>query len=382
MKTKCFAILIAFCLLIAHASAQPYSIRANRGLNLRTEPSLNASIAETIHSGTVLQVVGKLNRWLKIDRNGREVWLADWVNFSRVESGAPSGSQQPTAQIDNCCFVNRQCATNQEWTDGYWAYQRNECPSGQPVAPVSAPVSAPAGQPIDNCCFVNRQCVTNQEWIDGYMAYQNGQCAAPGQLQRATPSGSLPRIEGSDIFIGHIIASLNWLKRVSPEWYNYIRSAMDLIVEVPTPVVGTWVGGEKPWNCTATARVRERTVTMETCWLPWTIWGTGPPEFDQMKTVGVLAHEACHIHLHEAGIHFPTQDHEETECNKYFLGADVALRYGFIKNLDPSRGSSNWWDVHREDSLAEIGSHCADKSAGYGFRPELFCATLRVVQSL
>ena len=122
MKTKYIAILIAFCLLIAHASAQPYSIRANRGLNLRTEPSLNASIAETIHSGTVLQVVGKFNRWLKIDRNGREVWLADWVNFSRVDSGEPSGSQQPTAQIDNCCFVNRQCSSDQEWTDGYWAF--------------------------------------------------------------------------------------------------------------------------------------------------------------------------------------------------------------------------------------------------------------------
>ena len=386
MKVTRIAILIALCMFAALASAQSYSIRANRGLNLRAEPSRTASIAETIHSGTVLQVVGESGRWLKIDRNGREVWLADWVDFSRVDDSAPPASPAlpaPTGPIDNCCYVDRQCHSDLEWMGGWHAFQNGQCAAPappQPVTPAQPGSSAPAN--VDNCCLVDRQCSSDQEWMGGWHAYQNGQCAAPGQPQRATPSGSLPRIEGSDIFIGHIIASLNWLKRVSPEWYNYIRSAMDLIVEVPTPVVGTWVGGEKPWRCTATALVRERTVTMETCWLRWTIWGTGPPEFDQMQTVGVLAHEACHIHLREAGIHFPTQDREETECNKYFLGADVALRYGFIKNLDPSRGSSNWWDVHREDSLAEIGSHCADKSAGYGFRPELFCATLRVVQSL
>ena len=137
-----FAVFVACFLFLGVASAQEYSIRANRGLNLRTAPSLNADIAETVLSGAVLQVVGKFNRWLKINLNGREVWLADWVNYSRVESGEPSGSQQPTAQIDNCCFVNRQCTTNQEWTDGYWAFQRNECPSGQPVAPVSGACAA------------------------------------------------------------------------------------------------------------------------------------------------------------------------------------------------------------------------------------------------
>ena len=101
-----------------------------------------------------------------------------------------------------------------------------------------------------------------------------------------------------------------------------------------------------------------------------------------MTTVGVLAHEACHIHSYHNGIRYPSQDREEEECNKYYRGADVPLRYEFFKNLDPSRGSSNWWDEHREHDLALIRGWCADKSAGYGFRPELFCTTLRVVQGL
>ena len=36
-----------------------------------------------------------------------------------------------------------------------------------------------ASAQIDNCCFVDRQCGSNQEWINGYHAYQNGQCAVP-----------------------------------------------------------------------------------------------------------------------------------------------------------------------------------------------------------
>ena len=299
----------------------------------------------------------------------------DWVDgyhaFQRNECPVSQPVAQAGQPVDNCCYVNRQCNTNQDWVDGWHAFQRNECPAGQPAAPASAPVSAPADQPIDNCCFVNRQCHSNQEWIAGYQAFQNGQCAAPGQPQRATPSGSFPRIEGSDIFVRHIIASLNWLKRLSPEWYNYVVSGMDSIVEVPTPVGGYWTGEAR--RCTATAHTRERKVSVETCWMAWTIWGTAPPEFDQMTMVGVLAHEACHIYLYEAGVNFPTWQREEQECNKYYRGAEFLLYFDLEPRLGPDFGTT--WD--RRENLSLIRAYCADKSAGNAFRPELFCATLR-----
>ncbi len=89
------------------------------------------------------------------------------------------------AQVDNCCFVNRQCNTDSEWTDGYWAYHRNECPRGASAGQASA--SPPAN--VDNCCFVNRHCTTDAEWTDGYWAYQNNQCGAPGgRGQSASPA--------------------------------------------------------------------------------------------------------------------------------------------------------------------------------------------------
>ena len=414
MKTKCIAILIAFCLLIAHASAQPYSIRANRGLNLRTEPSLNASIAETIHSGTVLQVVGKFNRWLKIDRDGREVWLADWVNYSRVDSSEPSGSQQPTAQIDNCCFVNRQCTTNQEWVAGYWAFQRNECPSGQPVAPVSTPAQ-PAD--VDNCCFVDRLCQSEKEWLDGYWAYQNGQCAAPSQFQSVTAAlptaselatagnccnsvwrcthenerlqgyyayqinqcaglpqtsaitltGPVPRIEGSDQFVQHFITTLKWMQSIAPDWYNYAITGIDLIVEIPVPF--TYL----EQSCTARAHSSERKVTVESCWvvplsqLPFI-------EADLSYSAAMLAHEACHIHTHAEGKHFASQEDEEAECRKFGTGGSVLINSAVTLGLNPRRGTSYW---NKDNALNSLRRFCSQ-----GYRADLFCPTLQKMESI
>ena len=191
MASKAIAAVIAFAVLLSIASAQEYSIRANRGLNLRAEPNLNAPIADTVLSGSILQVVGEFNRWLKIDRGGRQVWLANWVNYSRIDSSEPSGSQQPTAPIDNCCYVDRQCQSDQEWVAGYWAYQNNQCPASPSSAP-QTPAQPVGGAPatVDNCCFVDRQCQSDAQWEAGYWAYQRNQCAAPGQRQPVSPTAS------------------------------------------------------------------------------------------------------------------------------------------------------------------------------------------------
>jgi len=114
-------------------------------------------------------------------------WIDGWHAFQRNECpanqpAAPASApvSAPAGQpVDNCCFVDRQCQSDQQWIAGWNAFQRNECPASQPAAPASAPVSAPAGQPINNCCFVDRQCQSDQEWVAGYQAFQQGQCFAP-----------------------------------------------------------------------------------------------------------------------------------------------------------------------------------------------------------
>ncbi|MDE2819971.1 MAG: hypothetical protein OXN94_16665 [Chloroflexota bacterium] len=112
-----------------------------------------------------------------------------------------------TAQdIDNCCFVDRQCSTDQEWTDGYHAYQNNQCPASSQSG-MSAPSQPSGGAPaqIDNCCFVDRQCRNDLEWEAGYHAWQNNQCGAPGSSPASSsyqPGGGVILRTASGVVMG------------------------------------------------------------------------------------------------------------------------------------------------------------------------------------
>ena len=83
MKVK--LVILVVCLLLSNiVFAQEYQIRADAKINLRSWYSATSSIVETVPVGTVLQVVGRFNRWLKISRNGNETWIGDWLNFTRL----------------------------------------------------------------------------------------------------------------------------------------------------------------------------------------------------------------------------------------------------------------------------------------------------------
>ena len=85
------------------------------------------------------------------------------------------------AEIDNCCFVDRQCRTNYDWVSGYYALQNNHCaaPSQQQQQSTSSQPQASAPTVINNCCFIGWQCATDEEWTSGYWAFQNNLCGTP-----------------------------------------------------------------------------------------------------------------------------------------------------------------------------------------------------------
>ena len=192
MKVKLLATILVVLILGSMVSAQGYDIRTTSRNNLRAAPSLDGTFLETVPAGTVLHVVGRLNRWLKISRNGNEVWMADWIGYSRIEGSAgaaPLPASNVPAQVDNCCFVDRQCATDADWTEGWHAFQNGQCAAPAPVQPQTPtqPVSnVPAN--VDNCCFVDRQCHTPADWENGYYAFRDGQCAAPAQARQQAPA--------------------------------------------------------------------------------------------------------------------------------------------------------------------------------------------------
>ena len=171
MKTRFLALLVAVFVIIGLASAQSYSIRITYNTNLRVAGSLQSNIVETAPAGTILNVIGSANRWLQISRNGH-VWMADWVGYTRVEQTAPTQTQtQTVSNIDNCCFVDRQCNTDQQWERGYFEFQIGYC-----TEPTES--QAVTSSRVDNCCFVDRQCNTDAEWTSGYVAWQRHECVS------------------------------------------------------------------------------------------------------------------------------------------------------------------------------------------------------------
>ena len=385
---------------------------------------MSAKTLALLIAGFVLFAVSSAQQNSMIDNccyvNRQCVTNQDWVNgwhaFQRNECPAsqpvaPASApvSAPAGQpIDNCCYVNRSCATNQDWVNGWHAFQRNECPTSQPVAQASAPVSAPSGQVIDNCCFVDRQCQSDQEWIAGYQAFQSGQCAppvpagggnccslgwdCPTDVERAQGywtyqinqcaglpqtsgialTGPVPRIEGSGRFRQHIEATLRFMKSVAPAWYNYVITGIDLIVEVPVHVPPFHDG--QTTTCTAGANNRLRRVTMETCFMAWTIWGTGAAEFDQVHSAFILGHEACHIHTHEEGKYFASQSDEEKLCSKMGHGAEALLASALATGLNPNRGTSYF---SKDLVLSALRQYCAE-----GYRSDLFCPTAQRLESI
>ena len=193
------AVLCLSCTQNGVSLAQGYSILLTYNTNLRRTATVCKPISSRqrpLAPRCKWSANRQHYRWLQINRNGNEVWMAGWVSHSRVESNTQTQTSTQTASnIDNCCFVDRQCNTDQEWTDGYWAFQSKQCiaPAGSQTQTSTQTTSTIASQ-TDNCCFVDRQCATDQEWTDGYWAYQNNQCGAPVQTQTQTQTSAQPVI--------------------------------------------------------------------------------------------------------------------------------------------------------------------------------------------
>ena len=152
------------------------SVRLTYPTNLRASYSLQSHIVTKVAAGTNLDVSGSQGNWLKIDWGGREVWLANWVPMTRVEAG-------------------------------------------------------PVASDTDNCCFVNRECTTDQEWIDGYEAYQRNECLGPAPSQ---PHSGLPvQIEGSRFFVNLMSGAFDLLRTRAPHWYDYAIRGLNKVVQLP-----------------------------------------------------------------------------------------------------------------------------------------------------
>ncbi len=286
MEVKCFAVMIVGFVLLGVASAQDYHLRANNNTNLRNTYSLNGAIIETVPKGTVLHIVGKFNRWLKINRNGNDAWAADWLSYTRVNSADQTGSQQQSSEVDNCCFVDRQCQSDEEWENGYWAYRNNQCPAPSQLAAAVVPAGP---------------------WL-------------PSERTLTRPI-----IEGSEWFVYGIGSTLDLMQQSAPEWYNYVLNAADKIVESFNPATpdyphantGNWANGAS------------RTIGVGAGSLSCYVG-----KLCRVSIAGILGHEACHIHEHLAGIVYaPDDPHWHELCQKAARDTSASIRAGYSTSV-------------------------------------------------
>lgn len=285
LATVCLALMIA-----AIGSAQSYFIRVEHNTNLRKTYSLESLVLESARAGSVLEVSGAFGKWLKISRPSRDMWMAGWVDHERVDS-PPAASQD----IDNCCFVDRQCNNDQEWTDGYWAFQNNQCPAPPPPQTSNAAVPDGADE-INNCCFLDWNCQNDDDWERGYFAFQSNSCDAGPVILSGI------KVEGSKSFIAYVGRGLNLLRTRAPHWYQYTISGLNAVIEVNPP----W-GGSGVNVVTAVATFNHN---------PNVIF---VPE-DDMTMAEFLLHEACHVHRYRAG-----QEPGGYPGEKACIQAEVAL---------------------------------------------------------
>ena len=367
MRTKLFAIVLTLFALCAVASAQGYSIRANGRYNLRAAPSLQGRFIETVPPGTVLHVVGEHDRWLKINRNGAEVWMAGWLGYTRVADDGQTGPSQQTPQIDNCCFVDRQCTTDQQWTDGYWAFQNGQCAAPtqtqtQTQVPTQ-PVTSTSSQ-IDNCCFTGWQCHSDEDWRNGYHAFQNNQCVASQPQTSSQPVTDIPTgidnccrvnrqchsddewtrgwlhfkhfqcnvppasqgvsIRGSQTFVSQIKAGFRMLRDRAPKWWIYATTGLNTIKMIPDGGVSAVDTETRTYQETLYEVLRD---------------GTG--EAGQIYVIYGIVHEACHVHRDRAGYrYYGEEKREEKACLQASLDA--------LREINPaSRSTIDWlqWSI-------------------------------------
>ncbi|MCY4061254.1 MAG: SH3 domain-containing protein [Chloroflexi bacterium] len=262
------------------ASSDFETVYVTGGMNIRASASVSSRVVASARAGDSFTVVesraGARWCWLRINQG----WMA---NTSRVQStrpvqrdATPPLAQQPASRsdIDNCCFVDRQCVTNKEWVDGYWAYQNNECsaPTEPPASNVEAPPRQTSVAPSEanNCCHIGWDCQTEAEWIHGYNAYQSNQCENPGVA-----------ILGSDRFRAVILEALRQLKERSPYWYIYTIDGLDNIREESQS--GIWVSSR-------------------TADVSWSANSYVISRADIGAVAALLVHEACHVHRGRAGL--------------------------------------------------------------------------------
>ncbi|MDE2775156.1 MAG: hypothetical protein OXI77_04355 [Chloroflexota bacterium] len=239
--------------------------------------------------------------------------------------------------MDNCCFVDRQCSSDQQWADGYNAFQNKQCSAPGPAPAAASPPAAsqvllrtanavvigdPHGHSIlpstsktfdwsagsvisySNFCQGNWQCNSASDWAAGHHAFRSKQCGLPGRVIS---------LVGDAEFQAFYTRRLEELERKLPHRYDYVLRGLDKVEQ-------------DACQPSCSFGVNTDIATFLAYWYPLYVNGW------EKRESAILAHEACHVHRDRARGFYrsPTCDpnyfwSEETICRELELEVVIEL---------------------------------------------------------
>ncbi len=240
------AIIIA--LVAQHvATAREYYIEIGYNTNLRVGPSLRSEVHELVIAGSILVVEEEEGDWLKIDRFGDTVWMANWVAYKRVGEAKQVATR----------FADLNCRKGMKWTqdesyfgDGFWSSRR------------------------DRCRLVTRSPLS----------------LFPNEVFESTDREI--EIEGPQEIANQILEALDLLQERAPKWHAFVNNAT-------RKIIGYEEGSRYDISANAYVRSNLKTIFIsEHAAFTW----LGVDELAVIGLASVLIHESCHLHQVGYGI--------------------------------------------------------------------------------
>ena len=264
---KIITLLVLLLLWCGVVYSQTVHVRVDSQTNLRDDNSLDGAIVETVSAGTMIRVTNWEDHWLRVMHGGERAWMADWVSYSLLLSDADADATMPLSRTENCCALEWQCPDQKARTSGYWAYRFGQCHYSDTYMKKDFYVN--------NCCYLGEGlCLLDQHWREGYASFHDAQCEPRGV-----------QIDASNEFKLRMYRALVMLKDRAPVWYVYVIGGLDRIREVPEGM---------PYGAYSQDRRFDE--------VPSGVFVDAPGEAPIVWVAGVLVHEACHVHVREAGV--------------------------------------------------------------------------------
>ncbi len=273
LKATIAALLMFMLALTGSAQkADEYYISVSYNTNLRAAPSIRSPRVDLVVASQVLVVVGEVGDWLKIDRLGAEMYMANWVPYRRVGGGTQVSTQ----------FADLSCENGPQWIQrenfpkgGYWLFTQGH-----------------------RSCKVTVRSPLSEMPAEAFVDF-----------------GREVSVEGSAEIVDQVNKALDWLMEKEPEWNAFVSNAVNKIIGYEPDSKYDTVSGD--------AYVHPHLKIMFIS--RYAAFGSSGPPVQQLATV--LVHEACHVYQVETGMKL-AGDEYEIMCH--------ALELDMIDALDAS----------------------------------------------